>query len=53
MHGIRTQAEQYRAKADECEILAQQLSLDSAQHDMLEMAKQWRHLAAQAELRGS
>jgi hypothetical protein len=45
--------ERYQAKADECEKLASLLSYGPAKQEMLEMAKQWRHLARQAERRGS
>jgi len=45
----RSRAEECWAQADECERLAKELKLASARAEMLEIAWQWRVLAAQVE----
>ena len=44
-----TKAEEYRARADEYERVANQLSLESAKSVVLEMVREWRELAEQEQ----
>jgi hypothetical protein len=46
---VPTKAVEYRAKADECERLAGQVTLGPAREEMLEMARYWRRQAEEAE----
>jgi hypothetical protein len=46
---VTTKAEEYRAKARECEELAEQTRDPSIKEQFLEVAKKWRHMAAYEE----
>ena len=52
--GIRvaTRAEQYRAKAVECEERSQEVTVREAKEAFAEAARQWRMMAEQAERQG-
>jgi hypothetical protein len=46
-----TKVEDYRARAHECELRADQVHDPEVKQQFLELARQWRHMAAQwAEL---
>jgi hypothetical protein len=49
---VATKAEEYRARAEEYEQVANQLSLEPAKSVVLEMARTWRAMAEQAERDG-
>jgi hypothetical protein len=42
-----TKVEDYRARAHECELRADQVHDPEAKQQLLELARQWRHMAAQ------
>ena len=44
-----TQAEQYRAKAKECEVLAEKTREPFVKQQLIELAQQWRVLAVHDE----
>ena len=46
---VTTKAEEYRAKARECEELAEQTRDSFIKEQILDVAKQWRHMAAYEE----
>jgi hypothetical protein len=48
-HVVTSKAEEYRAKAQECEELAEQTRDSFIKEQFLEVAKKWRHMAAYEE----
>jgi hypothetical protein len=46
---VTTKAEEYRAKAQECEELAERARDPFIKEQLLEVAKKWRHMAAYEE----
>ena len=46
---MASKADEYRAKARECEELAEQTRDSFIQEQILDVAKQWRHMAAYEE----
>ena len=48
---MTTKADEYRAKAQECEELAEQTRDPFIKEQFLEIAKKWRHMAAYEEKR--
>ena len=46
---VTSKAEEYRANAQECEELAEQMRDSFIKEQFLEVAKKWRHMAAYEE----
>ena len=46
---MTSKADEYRAKARECEELAEQTCDSFIKEQILDVAKQWRHMAAYEE----
>ena len=46
---VASKADEYRAKARECEELAEQTRNSFIKEQILDVAKQWRHMAAYEE----
>jgi hypothetical protein len=45
-------AEQYRARAEQCEQWAKEVSYEPARREIQEICRQWRAMAEQAERHG-
>jgi hypothetical protein len=49
---VPTKAEQYRASAEQCEQWAKEVTYEPARREILEICRQWRAMAEQAERNG-
>ena len=52
MENLNSKAALFRARAEECERLAAEISFGPAREQLLAICKQWRELAKQAEHHG-
>ena len=49
---VPTKAEEYLARAEQCEQWAKEVSYEPARREILEICRQWRAMAKQAERNG-